>query len=168
MFNFTVSENMQEVVKGLLEDSKKVGCTHPVMLDSKETIINDFQRIIGRQPNAFRDKYSKQIMREIDHSRYVGKYEIKTPLGRTIVTSICSGAKLALLLEYYRKKQIPVYTDCYLAGDNVWEFLGKSDKEYSIYLNKQDNLMSWYKFSKYIKGYSEDEWFDLAFKTVKY
>ena len=103
MFNFTVSENMQEVVKDLLEDSKKVGCTHPVLLDSKETIINDFQRIIGRQPNAFRDKYSKQIMREIDHSRYVGKYEIKTPFGKTIITSMCSGAKLALLLEYYRK-----------------------------------------------------------------
>lgn len=165
MFNFVICEDIIEVEKCLVEDAQKAGqnYAYPAMLHSKEAVNNDFQRIIGWYPNAFKDKYSKQIIREIDHSRYVGKYEIKTPIGKTIVTSMCSGAKLALLLEYYRKKHIAVYTDWSRAGDNVWEFLGKSDKEYTIYLSKEDGLMHWYPFAKYIKGYSEDEWFDMAF-----
>ena len=129
-----------------------------IFLIDQDSIAEQFQNIISWKSNAFRDKLSKDIMRKIDNSKYVGKYEIKTPIGKTIVTSMCTGAKLALLLEYYRKQKIVVYTKHSCAGENVWEYLAKSDNEYTFNVCIEDSIFRWRQLGEYIRDFNEEEW----------
>ena len=71
---------------------------------------------------------------------------------------MCTGAKLALLLEYYRKQKIVVYTKHSCAGENVWEYLAKSDNEYTFNVCIEDSIFRWRQLGEYIRDFNEEEW----------
>ena len=97
-----------------------------VNLAGKEEVVNEFRRLVEWHSAAFKDKMSRNIMKEIDHAVRVGAYGVRTEEGKTCITSLSTDCKFALILWYYHDKDVTILTNLDHVGGHVWEFIHKN------------------------------------------
>lgn len=115
MISITTLENTTEFYR-------KFSSRH-LILTNKDSVEDEFKRIVEWHSNAFKDEVSVKMMQEIDNAVRVGAYGVKTHIGKSCITCLSSGCKLGLLLNYYKNEDIPILTSLSRAGDNVWQFI---------------------------------------------
>lgn len=97
-----------------------------VNLAGKEEVVDEFKRIVEWHSAAFKDKMSRNIMKEIDHAVRSGAYGVRTDEGKSCITSLSTDCKFALILWYYHDKDVTILTDFAHVGGYVWEFIHKN------------------------------------------
>ena len=126
------------------------GC---VILGGKQEIEERFQWLFnemlweedeglwdGERP-SFDSPVDLALMKEIDHADRVSLLVVKTEIGTAPLTCLCTGGKFGLLVNYYTKRGSKIIAHFGVAGDNVWDFIGR-EMDATIYMDRR-SLMNY-------------------------
>lgn len=118
-------------------DIRSVSDSQRVELLYDYSVESLFRLILERHEDAFKDDMSFKIMKDIDNAVRYGEYGIETPNGRSCITCLSTGCKFALILwDYsYNNIEVPIITDLWRCGENVWEFISHNF-DISFYMYK--------------------------------
>lgn len=120
MINIRLADNYASVTNGDIDK-------YVMLLSNKDSVEREYKQLIEWDNKVFKDEMSLKIMGAIDNAERVGAYGVRTPIGKSCITCLSSGCKLALLLWHYRdSERVVIVTKFSRAGNNVWEFIAEN------------------------------------------
>lgn len=107
-----------------------------VDLTDSNKIEKEFLRLLHWNKNAFWDKMSIKLLKELDGSERMGDFGVNTTIGYSCITCLATGYKLALIIFFYKENQpkAKILTSLHCTGENVWKYLSNNiDTELYLY-----------------------------------
>lgn len=119
-------------------DKKSFDYQRTIFLNSTEYIENEFVFVLDWHKDAFWDKKSQKLMKEIDAAERKGDYGVVTEIGESCITFLSTDCKFGLLALYYMSNpHVKLLIDFYAVDKRVWQWLA-SNVDLQVHIFKEN------------------------------